>query len=87
VVEDALAKVPGKVLVFVRYSPLHMFQDEWVYNRADIDGSRIVWARDLGAEEDEQLRRYYPDRSVWLLEPDARPLRLTPYQQGQNSMP
>ncbi len=79
-VEDALAKVPGKVLVFVRYSPIHIFQDEWVYNRADIDSSRIVWARDLGDEEDEQLRRYYPDRSVWLLEPDARPLRLTPYK-------
>ena len=86
-VENALAKVPGKVLVFVRYSPLHMFQDEWVYNRADIDGSRIVWARDLGMEENEQLRHYYPDRSVWLLEPDARPLRLLPYQQGQNSVP
>jgi hypothetical protein len=83
VVEDALSKVPGKLLVFVRYSPLHIFQDEWVYNRADIDASRIVWARDLGAEEDEELRRYYPDRSVWLLEPDARPLRLSPYNHNQ----
>ena len=57
--------VPGKLLVFVRYSPLHVFH-EWVYNAADIDGSRIVWANDLGAAEDEKLRRYYPDRAAWL---------------------
>jgi hypothetical protein len=39
----------------------------------------VVWARDLGAPENEKLRRYYPDRTVWLLEPDAKPPRLTRY--------
>jgi len=74
-----LAQAGGKQLVFVRYWPRHIFQDEWVYNAADIDGARVVWARDLGAAENETLRRYYPDRTVWLLEPDARPPRLTRY--------
>lgn len=78
-VNRQLAEIPGKLLVFVRYWPRHIFQDEWVYNRADIDGARVVWARDLGAAENEKLRRYYPGRSVWLLEPDARPPKLTPY--------
>jgi len=73
-----LARASGKQLVFVRYWPKHMFQ-EWVHNDADIDAARIVWARDLGAAEDEKLRRYYPDRKVWLLEPDAKPPRLMPY--------
>jgi len=86
IVEDTLAKVPGKVLVFVRYSPIHAFQDEWVYNRADPDGSRIVWARDLGDEQNEQLQRYFPDRSVWLLEPDARPPRLAPYKSSSQGV-
>ncbi|MBV9503794.1 MAG: hypothetical protein JO323_02190 [Acidobacteriia bacterium] len=76
-VNRRLAMLPGQLLVFVRYYPQHPFQQEWVYNAADIDGSRIVWARDLGPEEDAQLRAYYPNRSVWLLEPDYRPPRLT----------
>jgi hypothetical protein len=79
-VGNQLALAGGKQLVFVRYWPHHIFQFEWVYNAADIDGARLVWARDLGADENEKLRRYYPDRTVWLLEPDARPPRLTPYE-------
>jgi hypothetical protein len=79
-VNQQLAAMPGKLLVFVRYYPQHIFQEEWVYNRADIDSSRVVWARDLGADENEKLRAYYKDRSVWLLEPDFRPPRLRPYQ-------
>lgn len=78
-VNAQLAAAPGKQLVFVRYWPHHIFQDEWVYNAANIDGARVVWARDLGAEENEKLRQYYPDRKVWLLEPDARPPRLAAY--------
>jgi hypothetical protein len=78
-VNRQLAAVPGRLLVFVRYYPQHIFQDEWVYNAADIDSARVVWARDLGADEDEKLRAYYPDRAVWLLEPDFRVPKLTAF--------
>jgi hypothetical protein len=74
-----LAQMPGQLLVLVRYWPQHIFQDEWVYNAADIDTARIVWARDLGDTEDQKLLHYYPKRRFFLLEPDARPPRLTPY--------
>ena len=73
-----LAALAGKQLVFVRYYPPHEFR-EWVHNAAVIDGAQIVWARDLGPEENEKLRRYYPDHTAWLLEPDFRPPRLAPY--------
>jgi hypothetical protein len=79
-VNDRLRQAAGKQLVFVRYWPRHMFE-EWVQNEADIDGARVVWALDRGPAENERLRRYYPDRTAWLLEPDARPPRLAPYQQ------
>jgi hypothetical protein len=79
-VAKQLANAPGKLLVFVRYWPQHIFQDEWVYNGADIDGERIMWARDLGPAEDLKLTGRYPDRAVWLLEPDAKPPNLAPYK-------
>ncbi len=60
----------GRHVVIVRYSPQHYPHTDWVFNRADIDRSPIVWARDRGSEN-HRLAEYYPDRTVWLLEPDA----------------
>jgi len=78
-VAHQISALPGTLLVFVRYSPQHIFQDEWVWNDADIDSARIVWARDLGASENEKLRAYYPGRTALLLEPDDRTPKLAPY--------
>ena len=39
----------------------------------------ILEVSDLGDAENAKLRQYYPNRSVWLLEPDARPPKLAPY--------
>jgi hypothetical protein len=78
-VNRRLEEAPGKHLVFVRYWPKHEF-DEWVQNAAGIDRERVVWALDLGAAENEKLRQYYPERTAWLLEPDAKPPRLMPQQ-------
>jgi hypothetical protein len=74
-----LAQKPGRQLVFVRYGPQHGFH-EWVHNAADVDAAQTVWAHDLGSGENETLRAYYPDRTVWLLEPDVRPPKLSPYR-------
>jgi hypothetical protein len=76
-VANALSAIPGRLLVFVHYEPRHIFQQEWVWNQADIDGSRIVFARDLGGPENEKLIRYYPGRRVLRLEPDQEPPRIT----------
>ena len=66
-------------LVLVRYSPQHSVYQEWVYNHADIDGSDVVWARDMGPDKNQELLDYYPARKVWLLEPDRGPLGVVPY--------
>jgi hypothetical protein len=74
-----LAEAPGNQLVFVRYGATHMFH-EWIHNAADPGAARVVWAADLGAAENQKLRRYYPGRQAWLAEPDARPPLLIPYE-------
>ncbi len=81
-VAQRLGQIPGRLLVFVRYQPHHIFQNEWVYNEADIDRARIVWARDLGAAENQKLLRYYPSRTALLLQPDLPEIGLSPYDQA-----
>jgi hypothetical protein len=75
----AAGKPGERHLVIVRYSPQHSPHIEYVFNRANIDSSQIVWARDMGEAKNKELLDYYPDRRVWLLRPDAPPLSLIPY--------
>jgi hypothetical protein len=76
-----LENTPGDQLVIVRYGPTHDFiLNEWVFNNADINGSKVIWARDMGPENAELLQ-YFKSRKVWLVEPDYNPPRLSPYAQ------
>jgi hypothetical protein len=78
-IENTLNRLPGKQLVIVRYSPNHSSLDEWVYDAPDIDNSKIVWAREMDAANNIELMRYYKDRTVWLVQPDTKPVSLEPY--------
>ena len=61
----------GKQVAIVRYAPDHNVLEEWVYNRADIDGSAIVWARDMGDAANRELADYYRGRKIWLVDADG----------------
>jgi hypothetical protein len=78
-VQARLDKLPGPQLAIVRYSPCHSPLDEWVYNRADIDASKVVWARAENPAADRALLRYYHNRTAWLVEPDTNPATVIPY--------
>ncbi len=68
-----------KQLVFVRYATGHDPGDEWVYNDADVDHARIVWARELDPASNAKLMRYFAGRETWLIEPDQAAPTLVPY--------
>lgn len=74
-----LRRQPGKQLVIVRYAPRHQPDQEWVYNGADIDGSKVVWAREMTPAADAELIRYFHDREIWLLQADVWPTRVVLY--------
>jgi hypothetical protein len=68
-----------KQLVIVHYAPDHSPNQEWVYNGADIDGSKIVWAREMDTASDARLLDYFKDREVWLLQADIVPQHVVHY--------
>ena len=77
-IESRLEQMPGKQLVIVRYSLDHNSLDEWVYNAADIDNAKVIWAREMDSASDLELIDHYKDRKVWLVQPDTQP-KATPY--------
>ncbi len=81
-IEAWLSARARKQLVIVRYAASHPPNQEWVYNHADIDGSKIVWAREMDHASDARLLKYFSDREVWLVEADVWPQYLQRYSEA-----
>jgi hypothetical protein len=80
-----LKKDSKRHLVIVRYGPTYskfspLKEKEWVYNEADIDNARVVWAREMDPTQNIKLIEYFTDRQVWLLDVhhDGSVIKLAP---------
>lgn len=86
-IEAGLRSEGGKHLIFVDPYPPGSDKPNvansyvYVYNEADIDGSKVVWAHQLNSADDAKLVNYFSDRKVWLLKLDqnGKP-QLLPYR-------
>jgi hypothetical protein len=76
---DQLRQFPGGQLAIVRYGEHHNVDWEWVWNQASIDDAKVVWARDMGASENQQLLDYFQGRTVWQLNADDAQPSIKPY--------
>jgi hypothetical protein len=83
-ITDQLHREGGRHIILTRYAPnvantpTFGYRD-WTRNGADLDGSEILWAREMDAAHNAQLLEYFKDRRVWLLEVDTVATKLLPY--------
>ena len=71
-------KQGGRHVILVSYTPEHATHYDYVFNGANIDASPVIWARDMGAVANRELIDHYPDRNVWLWQPDISPSTVAP---------
>jgi hypothetical protein len=78
-IAKTLSNTPGKHLIVVRYEADHNLHDEWVYNGAEIDTAKVLWARDVDPVQNAKLFAYFQDRHIWFVNPDIDNTELIPY--------
>jgi hypothetical protein len=78
-IAEKLGRTSGQHLILVRYDADHNIHDEWVYNGAEINGAKVVWARELDKDQNKKLLEYFKDRKAWLVTPDSDNTYLEPY--------
>jgi hypothetical protein len=69
----------GLQLVIVRRGPGYDPTVDWVYNRANIDQAKVVWARDMDPEENQGLLQYFSYRHIWEATDGGTSSKLEPY--------
>lgn len=77
-IQQQLEQETRPSLVIVKYGPGHSMHEEWVYNRADLQQAPVVWARHLDGSRQQQLIDQFPNRNLWLVEPEKEPVILQP---------
>jgi hypothetical protein len=77
-IRQQLDQLPGRQLIFVRYSPDYSIHDEWVYNQADLQQAKVIFAHDLSNERDQSLLAEFPGRQALRLTLGPAEARLAP---------
>lgn len=76
---NAFSSMPNRQIIFVKYGLHHDTNLEWVYNSADIDGSHVVWVRDMGTSANQEVVDYFKGSAFWSMDADVMPVLIEPY--------
>ncbi|MGE0704131.1 MAG: hypothetical protein AB7F99_12800 [Vicinamibacterales bacterium] len=85
--ERQLASMDGRHLVFLSYGPSFPENLEWVYNGADLETARVVFAHDRGDNLNQSLIAAFSGRHVWSAQVAAEGYNLSRYEPGKNRSP
>ena len=83
-ITDHLHSEGGRHLIVIHYAPNvantpSFGYRDWTRNGVDLDGSDILWAREMDADRNARLLEYFKDRRVWLLDVATGGTKLLPY--------
>ena len=73
-IQRGLASRPGRHLVLGQRNVIYN------YNPADIRGAEVLWAADMGTDENRRLFELFPDYELWWLEIYGRSVELQPLE-------
>lgn len=78
-----LSERGGGHLVFVRYDKTYTLHGNWVYNSADLNTARVIFAHDFDDAKNRELIARHSSRSIWLCTLYRGRCEVRPYQ-GQD---
>lgn len=80
IIERAAQESSENYLAIVSYNDKYTFLEDIIYNEANIENSKLIWAYDLGEQKNEVLLNYFKDRKVLRITISGSQLEIKPYQ-------
>lgn len=77
-IEEYFNNSADKYLAIVSYQPDQSVHDEIVYNKADIENSKFIWANDLGKEKNCLLIKHFQERKILQFIVSPSQIKITP---------
>lgn len=74
-----LESADGRHLILVKYRPGRAWREEWVYNGADLENAKVLWARWHESPRLPDFLAHHAGRKFWMLEADMPGAPLSPY--------
>lgn len=74
-----LERLPGEHVVIVHSPTSYGGAQDWIYNEPDIDHAKVIWARDMGEDKNQELVGYFHNRNIWYIDQNDGLMRLQAY--------
>lgn len=76
--EEMVEKLPDRYIALVNYNPNYSFHDEIVFNKADIENAKLIWAHDLGSTKNKPMLRFYNNRKILMISVEGTKIKINP---------